>query len=100
MRRVRVLCAVLALMTVLGSAFAAAEETPQVYVDGVQMEASMEDEAALITEGEAALPDLMNPTAPGTLVEENHKARIDLKRFGVGSLLHYVARYHFCVVHG
>ena len=74
----KTLCLLLAVMTMFGSCFACAETAPSVYIDGVAVEGgAAEDESALHTEGAAALPDLMNPTAPGELVEENSKARVD-----------------------
>ena len=73
----KTLCLLLAVMTIFGSCFACAETAPSVYIDGVAVEGgAAEDESALHTEGAAALPDLMNPTAPGELVEENSKARV------------------------
>jgi len=92
MIRSKILCLMLAVMMMLCSVLAGAENVPEVYVDGVTLEnVSMEDESALLTEGEAALPDLMNPTAPGILVEENSKARIDYSNAQDGYVM---VQYH------
>ena len=74
---------ILSVLLVLSSLFcgcAIAENAAEAYVDAVSVDAAEElGYEAEMLEGEhaAALPQLMNPTHPGTLVAENKKAVID-----------------------
>ena len=47
------------------------------YIDAVQMETDLNSEAEVIVGSGAAVPELLQATAPGELVEENNKARVD-----------------------
>lgn len=63
-------------LTVLSAPAAAAAE--DAYIDAVTMETEgIAAEAEVIEGAHAAIPDILKPEAPGILVEENSKARVD-----------------------
>ena len=67
---------ILAMITAFSPVMVAAAENA--YVDAVQMAAEeMNNEAEVMTGMQAAVPDLLQPSAPGEKVEDNGKARID-----------------------
>ena len=70
------------------------KELENAYVDAVEMETQyLEREAAVVIEAtEAAIPDILEPEAPGELVMENDKAIIDYSNTADGyTMVRYLA---------
>lgn len=78
MRLKALFAGVLLAVVLLACGCAYAENMEQAYTDAVRLDMDgLNDEEAVITRGEAALPELLQATAPGELVQENAKAIID-----------------------
>ena len=80
MRRLKALFAILLWMMLIlvGCTGVLAEGAENAYTDAVKLDIdSLSDEEAVITRGEAALPELLQATASGEKVQENAKAIID-----------------------
>ena len=75
MRLKALFAGVLLAVVLLACGCAYAENMEQAYTDAVRLDMDgLNDEEAVITRGEAALPELLQATAPGELVQENAKA--------------------------
>ena len=76
---------VLAVITMWMSPLSAMAENA--YIDAVKLETDLSSEAQALEGAQAAVPELLQASAPGVLVEENSKARVDYSNTGDGYVM-------------